>query len=86
MEMHFTPDEITRLSPPERIALIAQLWDSLEDEQLPLTPAQKAELDRRLSTLDHDRQGGVTWAADDTLLVIACFHGSRDPLHWQKRT
>jgi plasmid stabilization system protein ParE len=22
---------------------------------------------------------------DDTLLVIACFHGSRDPQHWQKR-
>jgi hypothetical protein len=26
-----TPDEIVRLSPPERIALIAQLWDSLDD-------------------------------------------------------
>ena len=23
--------------------------------------------------------------ADDTLAVIACFHGSRDPAHWQKR-
>jgi toxin ParE1/3/4 len=23
---------------------------------------------------------------DDTLLVIACFHASRDPLQWQKRT
>ena len=23
---------------------------------------------------------------DQTLLVIACFHGSRDPLRWQKRT
>jgi plasmid stabilization system protein ParE len=22
----------------------------------------------------------------DTLLVIACFHASRDPLQWQKRT
>lgn len=22
---------------------------------------------------------------DDTLIVIACFHGSRDPAHWQKR-
>jgi putative addiction module component (TIGR02574 family) len=34
-----TPDEIVRLSPPERLALIAQLWDSLEHEQLPLTAA-----------------------------------------------
>ena len=24
--------------------------------------------------------------ADDSLTVIACFHGSRDPAHWQKRT
>jgi len=23
--------------------------------------------------------------ADETLTVIACFHGSRDPSHWQKR-
>ena len=23
--------------------------------------------------------------ADETLIVIACFHGSRDPAHWQKR-
>ena len=22
---------------------------------------------------------------DDTLIVIACFHGSREPAHWQKR-
>jgi plasmid stabilization system protein ParE len=24
--------------------------------------------------------------AEETLTVIACFHGSRDPVHWQKRT
>jgi plasmid stabilization system protein ParE len=24
--------------------------------------------------------------ADESLTVIACFHGSRDPAHWQKRT
>ncbi len=57
------PDEIIRLSPPERIALIAQLWDSLDADHLPLTGAQQAELDSRLSSLDHDRQNGVTWTA-----------------------
>jgi putative addiction module component (TIGR02574 family) len=56
-----TPDEIDRLSAAERLALIAQLWDSLEHEQLPLTGAQQAELDRRLGSLDQDRQDGVTW-------------------------
>jgi hypothetical protein len=24
--------------------------------------------------------------ADETLVVIACFHGSRDPALWQQRT
>lgn len=56
-----THDEVARLTPPERLALISQLWDSLEDEQLPLTTAQQAELDRRLASLDQDRREGVTW-------------------------
>ena len=58
-----TPEEIVRLSPPERLALIAQLWDSLEHEQLPLRGAQQAELERRLGSLDQERQNGVTWEA-----------------------
>jgi putative addiction module component (TIGR02574 family) len=67
-----TSDEIVRLSPPERIALIAQLWDSLEDDQLPLTSAQQAELDRRPTSLDQDRQNGVTWAALKAELEQRC--------------
>ena len=59
--MRLTSDEIASLSPEERLALIAQLWDSLDDAQLPLTTAQEAELDRRLETLDNDRAEGVSW-------------------------
>lgn len=55
-----TQDELVRLTPPERLALISQLWDSLEDEQVPLTASQRAELDRRLDTLDQDRRKGIT--------------------------
>jgi putative addiction module component (TIGR02574 family) len=58
-----TSDEIVRLSPPERIALIAQLWDSLDADRVPLTGAQQVELDNRLFSLDQDRQNGVTWTA-----------------------
>jgi len=32
--MQLTHDEITRLSPDERLALIAQLWNSLDDNQV----------------------------------------------------
>ncbi len=56
-----THDELARLTPPERLALISQLWDSLEASHLPVTAAQQAELDRRLDTLDQDRREGSTW-------------------------
>jgi putative addiction module component (TIGR02574 family) len=67
-----SPDEIVRLSASERLALIAQLWDSLEQEQLPMTSAQQAELERRLASLDQDRRDGVTWAALKAELAQRC--------------
>jgi putative addiction module component (TIGR02574 family) len=57
-----SPDELARMTPPERLALIAQLWDSLEDDQVPLTTAQQEELQRRLASLDEDRHSAVGWA------------------------
>jgi putative addiction module component (TIGR02574 family) len=54
-------DELARLSPEERLALITQLWDSLLDTDVPLPEAQPAELTRRLSGIDQDRAQAVTW-------------------------
>ena len=56
-----TAEEIARLSPEERLSLIGQLWDSLHDDQIPLPEAQRAELSRRLSTLDQQRDKFITW-------------------------
>jgi putative addiction module component (TIGR02574 family) len=56
-------DELSRLTPPERLALISDLWDSLDSDQLPLTAAQRTELDHRLETLDDDRRQGTAWPA-----------------------
>jgi putative addiction module component (TIGR02574 family) len=67
-----THDELVRLTPPERLALISQLWDSLEEDQLALTAAQRAELDRCLATHDQDRREGITWAALKTELEQRC--------------
>jgi putative addiction module component (TIGR02574 family) len=67
-----THDELVRLTPPERLALISQLWDSLEEDHLPLTAAQRTELDRRLATLDQDRRDGITWAALKAELEQRC--------------
>jgi putative addiction module component (TIGR02574 family) len=68
----FTSDELQRLTPPERLALISQLWDSLEADEVPLTAAQQEELDRRLASLDRDRRQGISWAALKAELERRC--------------
>ena len=67
-----TRAEIVRLSPPERLALIAQLWDSLEQHQVPLSQAQQNELERRLVSVDRDHSQGITWAALKAELEQRC--------------
>ena len=62
MAVPLTADEITRLSPPERIELIAQLWESLDAQHVSLNAAQESELEHRLATLPQDHQNAVTWA------------------------
>jgi putative addiction module component (TIGR02574 family) len=70
--MWLTYDEITRLSPDERLALIAQLWGNLDDHQVQLTPAQQAELEGRF-TIDHDRTQSVTWETLKAEVELARF-------------
>ncbi len=52
---------IDRLSPAERLDLIEELWDSLDDADVPVSPAQQDELDRRLASADADLARGKTW-------------------------
>lgn len=54
-----TRDEIARLSPSERLTLIADLWDSLDDSPVPAP--QAAELERRLAGFEEDFAEGVSW-------------------------
>ena len=53
--------DITRLSPAERLRLLEQLWDSLSDDDVPLTAAQRRELDRRLDDLEREGPRGIPW-------------------------
>ena len=71
-QMQLTQDEIIRLSPDERLSLIAQLWDSLEDHQVQETPAKQAELDHRRATLGDDRGHSITWEALKAELEQRC--------------
>ena len=58
-----TAAAIADLSAQERLSLITALWDSLTDEQTPLTEAQRVELEQRLASFDEDRAGAVSWDA-----------------------
>lgn len=53
--------DISLLTPKERLDLIGELWDSLSAADVRLTPAQEAELDRRLASFDEDRRDAVPW-------------------------
>lgn len=51
------------LSPDERMLLMEELWESLsaKEELIPVTDAQKADLDRRLAALRADPNAGSSW-------------------------
>jgi putative addiction module component (TIGR02574 family) len=53
--------DIDKLTREERLELLEQLWDSLTPtpEMLPLTSAQREELDRRLDELDLEGPVGI---------------------------
>jgi putative addiction module component (TIGR02574 family) len=53
--------ELARLSPRQRLDLIEALWESLEDKDVPVTEAQRAELDRRIAGLEQDGEQSISW-------------------------
>ena len=53
--------DIEQLTPEERLELIERLWDSLSDDEVPLTDPQRQELDHRLDALDREGPVGVPW-------------------------
>jgi putative addiction module component (TIGR02574 family) len=61
---------LDNLSPEEKLRLLEELWDSLSatPQDVPMTSAQREELDRRLDELDRDGPNGIPW--DDVLREI----------------
>ena len=54
---------IDQLSVEDRLALVEDLWDSIaaDEAAVPLTDAQKAELDRRLADHEANPDDVVSW-------------------------
>lgn len=61
---------IDGLSSEERLRLIEELWESLSESPgvVPLTDAQREELDRRLDDLERSGPEGIPW--EDVLQQI----------------
>jgi putative addiction module component (TIGR02574 family) len=55
--------ELSALSAEEKLALIERLWSSIasDPDVLPLSEADRAELDRRLAAIERDPSATVTW-------------------------
>ncbi len=55
-------DDLLKLSVAERIQLAEDLWDSVaEPEALPLTDAQKTEVEHRLAEHVRDPDSAIPW-------------------------
>lgn len=56
--------DLAQLSLAERIQLVEDLWDTIAatPEAVPVTDAQKAELDRRLARYQSSPVDGRSWA------------------------
>ncbi|MFC1508627.1 addiction module protein [Candidatus Omnitrophota bacterium] len=56
-------EEIKRLNVTERISLAEEIWDSIAENQepIPVTQAQKDELDKRLESFSSSPETGSSW-------------------------
>ena len=56
-------DEAKKLSVPERIVLVEEIWDSIAEDSgcFELTESQKEEIDRRLASFESNPSQGRSW-------------------------
>jgi len=52
---------IDQMSADDRLRLLEAIWESLGPRDVPLTPNQRDELDRRLDEVESDDAGGIPW-------------------------
>jgi putative addiction module component (TIGR02574 family) len=61
-------EQIKKLSIPERILIVEDIWDSiaLSNDELSLTKDQKAELNHRLNDYNNSKLNGSDWKSVKT--------------------
>ena len=68
---HISLEEILELPAAQRVELAQQIWESVHEypDTLPLTAAQKAELERRWTSFEQTPEAGDLWEdVKDSLL------------------
>jgi putative addiction module component (TIGR02574 family) len=55
--------ELFELPLSERLQLVQDLWDSIATADVPITPDQREELDRRLASHEREPSAGDPWDA-----------------------
>ena len=55
------PAKALGLSPSDRLQLIEALWDTLSEEDIPVTPEERALLDERLADLEKNPGAQSPW-------------------------
>ncbi len=61
-------DEARRLSPRDRLQLIEALWDTLSEEDLPVTTEERALLDTRVADMESNPDDQSPWSEVKTRL------------------
>ncbi|WP_211105100.1 addiction module protein [Azospirillum brasilense] len=56
------PIDFSHLSPQERLDLIGELWESLDEGDVPVSEGVRAELDRRNADFQEGRVKAVSWS------------------------
>jgi putative addiction module component (TIGR02574 family) len=54
--------EVLKLSPDDRLRLIEALWETLSEEDIPVTPEERALLDARLADLEANPGDQSPWS------------------------
>ncbi len=54
--------EALKLSPGDRLRLIEALWETLSEEDIPVTPGERALLDVRLADLEANPADQSAWS------------------------
>ena len=58
-----TREDIDQMTEAEKLDLIDELRDSLEQHNAPLSPSQMAELAHRLANFEEQMAGAISWEA-----------------------